>query len=128
MDIYEKILQSVAWMKQMPAYPGDLQKVRVHSLFHSSHSGLFAEVVRAQQAEVVVRVAVVQRQDQVDQRLPAAQQKSLSCMLNSARSPCSPVKKLSPGKSEAKCHRLLRHDQHNDLVGLQPREPFEFEL
>ena len=34
---------------------------------------LLAEVVRPQQAEVIVRVAVVQRQNQIYQGLPAAQ-------------------------------------------------------
>ena len=53
-------------------HPRDLEQVGVDGLLNGGDAGLLAEVVRAQQAEVVVRVAVVQRQDQVDQRLPAA--------------------------------------------------------
>ena len=46
--------------------------MRINCLLHGSHPGLLPEVVRSQQAEVIVRVAVIQGQDQVDQRLPAA--------------------------------------------------------
>ena len=60
------------------AHPRGLQQVCVHSLLHRADAGLLAEVVRAQQAEVVVRVAVVQGQNQVDQRLAAARAASLS--------------------------------------------------
>ena len=57
---------------QDATYLGDFKEMRVNCLLNSSHPGLLAEVVCAQQAEVIVRVAVVQREDQVNQRLPAA--------------------------------------------------------
>ena len=56
--------------------PRRLQQVRVHRLLHRADAGLLPEVVRAQQAEVVVRVAVVERQDEVDERLAAAPPRS----------------------------------------------------
>lgn len=56
----------------MRAHPGDLQQVRIDGLLDGLHTQLLAEVVRPQQAEVIVRVNVVQGQDQVDQRLAAA--------------------------------------------------------
>ena len=56
------------------AHPRDLEKVRVDALLKGLDARLLAEVVRPQQGEVVVRVDVVQRQDQVDQRLAAAPQ------------------------------------------------------
>ena len=46
--------------------------MRVDSLLHCSNPRLLAEVMCPQQAEVIVRVAMVEGQDQVDQRLPAA--------------------------------------------------------
>ena len=54
------------------AHPRRLEQVRVHGLLDCADTGLLAEVVRAQQAEVVVWIAVVERQDQVYQRLAAA--------------------------------------------------------
>ena len=42
------------------AHLGHLKEVRVNGLLHCSHPGLFAEVVRPQQAEIIVRVAVVE--------------------------------------------------------------------
>lgn len=53
-------------------HPRHLQQIGVDGLFDGLDPQLLAEVVRAQQAEVVVRVDVIQRQDQVDQRLAAA--------------------------------------------------------
>ena len=41
------------------AHLGHLKEVRIHSLLYSSHPRLLAEVVRPEQAEVIVRVAVV---------------------------------------------------------------------
>lgn len=54
-------------------YLGNLKEMGVNRLLDRSHPGLLAKVVRPQQTEVIVRVAVVQRQDEVNQRLPAAQ-------------------------------------------------------
>lgn len=44
----------------------------VDGLLNGLHPDLLSEVVRPQQAEVVVRIDVVQGQDQVDQRLATA--------------------------------------------------------
>ena len=63
-------------MRGLQAQPanhlGHLKEMGVDCLLDSSHPGLLAEVVCPQQAEVVVRVAVVQCQDEVYQRLSAA--------------------------------------------------------
>ncbi len=58
---------------ELAQYLGNLKEVGVDCLLDGSHPGLLAEVVRPQQAEVIVRVAVVQRQNQIYQGLPAAQ-------------------------------------------------------
>ena len=55
-------------------HPRHLQQRTGHRFLDGFHAGLLAEVVRTQQTEVVVRVRVVERQDQVDQRLAAAAQ------------------------------------------------------
>ena len=54
------------------AYPRDFQQVAVHSFFDQSDIQLLLKVLGSKLAEVVVRVHVVQRQYEVDQRLPAA--------------------------------------------------------
>ena len=62
------------WLEaQAAGYLGHLEEMGVYCLLDSSHSRLLAEVVCPQQAEVIVGVAVIQRQDEVYQCLPAAQ-------------------------------------------------------
>lgn len=59
------------WTKPFP-HLGGLQQVRVHGRLHRPHARLAPEVVRAQEREVVVREGLVEREDQVDERLAAA--------------------------------------------------------
>ena len=53
-------------------YLGNFQKVSINGFLYSFDSTLLLEVVRPQQAEVIVWVYVVQGEDQVYEGLPTA--------------------------------------------------------
>jgi hypothetical protein len=72
-DIMQPCLEpSLSGDKGEWAHLGHLQEVGVYSFLYSSHTRLFPEMVRTQQAEVIIRVAMVEGQDEVYQSLPAA--------------------------------------------------------
>lgn len=73
----------------MKAHPRHFQQRAGHRLLDGFDAGLLAEVVRPQQAEVVVRVCVVERQDQVDKRLATARIYKCSSFQRGCRSESS---------------------------------------
>ena len=54
-----------------PPHLGHLQQVAVDDLLDASQALLFKEVMGTQRREVVIRVDVVQRENEVDEGLPA---------------------------------------------------------